>query len=122
MLPPPKHLVNDESVVIVSTKRPICVYFNRILDLVSSNILSKRNKIFQIVIIGSGGAIGRCQQISRYVLREIDSRYKSIVKSTTKKSHMGQELAPTYLGDSIYDMVDAVRSINTIRIEIDIQL
>ncbi len=91
-LSPPIDLVNQsETVVIVSMKRPLCVYFDRVMDLVSKGVVSSIVEVpnnrypLEIRLGGCGGSISRCKQIARYSVRAIREKFKHQVKSVEKR-------------------------------------
>lgn len=94
---PPFELVNQpESVVIVSMKRPLCVYFDRVMDIVSKGVVSRisstgKKDPLVVTITGCGGSIPRCKQIARYAVRTIQQKFKHQVKSVGKEIEISQE-------------------------------
>jgi len=93
-LPPPVDLVKaKDTIVIVSSRKPVTVFFSRAMSLVDEQMISytktKKNKILRIELVACGGAIGRCRQIARYTTQALNDKYRHIVskveKSTTIK-------------------------------------
>ena len=133
ILSPPTELIEkDDSVVVVSSKRPVIVYFNKAMELVSGKILSPLppgNSIppLSIEFVGTGRAIPRCEQVSRYVVQEINKKYKHMIRSVEKrKTKSTIEVSDTHVADdvedesAIFQMTNEKRSVNRISIQIDI--
>ena len=132
-LSPPSELIQrKECVVIVSVKRPVIVYFEKAMELVSEKILTPLPPGISIPpvsieIVGTGSAIQRCEQVSRYVVQEINSKFKHMIKSVEKrKSKSVIEISDLHVGNdlddesAIFEMTSEKRSVNRISIQIDI--
>ena len=88
-LPPPVELVRDkQSVIIVSSRKPVAVYFSRAMSLVEKQILpDKKSKVtgaMRIEFVACGGAISRCQQVARYVIQALNEKYRHIFSNVSK--------------------------------------
>lgn len=129
MAPPVEYVRDSNSVVIVSMRRPLCVYFDRCMQIVSGRILDfqKSNQEVTITIVGAGAAISRCQQLARYVLREVRTKYKWLVKSAGKRVESGSVAVQDLLladltEDSIFDAQEQTRLVGSVKILLSIQL
>ena len=86
LVPPRDLLTTSDSIVVVSNRRPVCVYFERVMEVASKKIFGHASGTsFDIVITGAGAAISRCEQISRYLVQELKTKYKHLLKSVTKQ-------------------------------------
>jgi hypothetical protein len=132
-LSPPSELIQrKECVVIVSVKRPVIVYFEKAMEMVAEKILTPLPPGISIPpvsieIVGTGAAIQRCEQVSRYVVQEINSKFKHMIKSVEKrKSKSVIEISDLHVGNdlddecAIFEMTSEKRSVNRISIQIDI--
>jgi hypothetical protein len=86
-LAPPLELIKgSDSIVVVSSKRPVCVYFNKIIDIASSRVFSAaKGSVVEVKLTGAGGAISRCEQVARYTVQALKSKYKHLVTSVEKE-------------------------------------
>ena len=82
-LSPPVSLVKGtkSNVMIISTKKPVVVYFKKALMALQQNIIEGFEKqvergedVVEYRIVGAGAAIGKCKQIARYVMRAIKEK------------------------------------------------
>lgn len=129
-LAPPKDLVNSyDSVVIVSCKRPVCVYFDRFMELLKQKIFkSNPGSTVEVELTGIGASIPRCEQVARYAMQQLRTTYKHLVKQVEKRKSRSQvNLNDCALPDMIEDEFEAIlnasavsRTVNTITITIQV--
>jgi hypothetical protein len=92
IVPPIEKIKDKESVIVVSNKKPPCVYVTRALNLIQKSVMvpsgEKRtaDRQFQLELTGCGAAINRCEQICRYIKQQLLTKYKHFIKgvSSTK--------------------------------------
>ena len=101
-LPPPTDLIRrKETTVIVSTNKPIIVYFNRAVKLLEKQILlGQSGSPVGIDIVACGGAIPRCQQLARYVTQSLSDKYLHLVLNVVKTA--SRNVASVSVTDSLY--------------------
>ena len=134
-LAPPTSMVKETaSVVIVSMKRPLCVYFDRLMELLSAKILAPLPPgidypPIEVEVVGAGAAIPRCNQVARYAVQELNKKYKHLIKSVRKMAtetkagmRVNDLVIPEADGmmdddDQIFGMETSVRPVNTGRLE-----
>lgn len=132
-MPPPKSLVKSDTTVIVSTKRPVVVYFDRAKEVLYARLLDSRVEgPVEVFISGAGGAIPRCEQVARYLMQELQSKCKSIVRSAEKSVTKGTVTAKEFRTSEIVDdssddeellalnMTSNERKISTVSIRISV--
>lgn len=134
-LPPPRDLVNDtEQTVIVSMKRPLCIYFDRIMELAQKRILGavaggKSREVIELRIVGCGGSISRCKQIGRYAQRAIKENFKHMISSVDRSTavHAGQVEILEYnvqhgADPDVVECSPTVKNIDSVEITITVTL
>jgi hypothetical protein len=130
LIPPMDLVSQSESVVIVSSKRPVCIYFERVQEILTERLFSMSpGSSFQLKLTGAGGAISRCEQLSRYTMQSLKSKFQHIVKNTSKTSELG-ETSTTDLniptdekGElDLLSMTPVKRPVRTLTITIHIQV
>jgi len=130
-LAPPRDLATQtDSVVIVSSKRPVAVYYDRTIELVMAKVVAGgKGSNFDITITGAGGAISRCEQVARYTVQALKSQYKHLVKSVEKKKEISETIAtdlkfPDSMGDEedLLSLDSVKRPIRTVSISIQVFL
>ncbi len=129
-LAPPKDLVNSyDSVVIVSCKRPVFVYFDRFMELLKQKIFkSNPGSTVEVELTGIGASIPRCEQAARYAMQQLRTTYKHLVKQVEKRKSRSQvNLNDCAVPDMIEDEFEAIlnasavsRTVNTITITIQV--
>ena len=107
-IPPPIELVRDkETVVIVSSRKPIAVYFSRAILLVEKQILfdtkSSKTNGLRIEFVACGGAISRCQQVARYVMQALLGKYRYLVTNLEKSQTLNK--AAVLVNDAVHSAV-----------------
>ena len=108
-LPPPIELVRDkQSVIIVSSRKPVAVYFSRAMSLVENQILpdkkSKASSVMRLEFVACGGAISRCQQVSRYVTQALVDKYRHICSNVSKSVSLSK--GTVVVNDSVHIHAD----------------
>ena len=99
LLPPPKSLVESDSTVIVSAQRPVVVYFKKAKGILFSKLLNPQadgGPVVEIKLVGAGGAIPRCEQVARYLVQEVKSKCKALIKSVEKSVSKGSVSAQEF--------------------------
>lgn len=91
-LVPPKELIKSQDLaIVVSSKRPVCVYYDKAIDLASQRIISApTGSIVDLKITGAGGAIARCEQVARYTIQTIKDRFRHMIQSIDKTVTLGE--------------------------------
>lgn len=130
LAPPPDLVSGSDSVVIVSNKRPVAVYFDRTMKLVMDKVVSgEKGSSFELTLVGAGGAISRCEQVSRYTIQALKTEYKHLVSSVEKETKKSETTATDLsIPDSMTDESDLLllssvkRSVRTVSISIKVHL
>ena len=83
---PPKGLIqHEDSVIVVSAKRPVCIYFDKAMALASKRIIqASTGSVVEVKITGAGGAISRCEQVVRYTIQTIQDKFRHMIRSVEK--------------------------------------
>ena len=120
-LAPPRELIQDGNTVVVSTKRPVVVYVNRLMEMIVSSVTSPSTPtVVEFRVAGSGAAIPRCEQVARYAVQALQGKYKHVIKSVTKRVEKGTTTAtdlhvPDMVDEeAIFHMTSARRTVNTV--------
>lgn len=134
---PPRSLVEaKEATIIVSKKRPVVVYFEKAMELVTSKILAplppgKTYPDIEIRLVGAGGAIPRCQQVARYVVQEVRKKFKHLIKTVEKRLEATKNAvsvidislpADTPMEDAYLDAETSERFVNTCTVTIVVRI
>ena len=114
LVPPVDLIKKKESVVIVSNRKPPCVYVRRVLSILEKTILipteGKKNEVrrTELELTGCGAAVNRCEQITRYVKQQLLSKYKHFVKHVVvSKSRTNDICVTDYSNPSCNDEENA---------------
>jgi hypothetical protein len=130
-LVPPRDLIRgSDSIIVVSSKRPVCVYFDKAMDEANSRMFSAvRGSVVEINFAAAGGAISRCEQVARYTVQSLRTKYKHVVTNVEKLVSRGEtETSDINFPDNIVDEETLLnsgsvrRSVRTIRITLKISI
>jgi len=109
-LPPPVDLVRaKDTIVIVSCRKPVTVFFSRAMSLVDEQVISyaksQKNRTLRVELVACGGAIGRCRQIARYTAQALNDKYRHIVSKVEKSTTINK--AAVVVENPSYPTVDS---------------
>ena len=111
-LPPPKSLTEDDNTVIISNKRPINVYSNRVLRLFTiDNATSVR-------LVALGGAISTAQRVAKHCVKHLKDTAGWTVTVEAKTGTFTKS-TPATTGDGFGDVatLDTIQtSVNSVEI------
>ena len=132
--PPLDFVKQKDTVVIISSRLPPVVYFNKAITLLEAQILAKpspNSKNVSIELVACGGAISRCKQVARYVVQELKGKYKHLVTNVTKSATLAKESVcvqrNTYSDsnqvdeENAFDIIPDDRLVDQVRIRIEAQ-
>ena len=91
-IPPPTSLIEDNCTVVISNKRPIHVYSNRVLRLFTKENLPT------VRLVALGGAISTAQRVAKHCVKSLKDTAGWTVTFETKAGTVTKEL-PVSSGD-----------------------
>lgn len=118
----------DDKEIRVSMKRPLCVYFDRAMKLIQSELLdSNLSPEICINFVGTGSAIARCTQVARYTSQQVSKRYACLIESVDKSKKISYVSVSalstddsTLTDETVFSMVETQKMIPRIDICVNI--